>query len=80
MNKYKKADANGNQLPEQIGKGLTPHWDKIKDQYREPLDDIITFKISKKDKQCFEKLLEMNNLDKSKVLRAAVKEINNELK
>ena len=24
-NKYKKSDANGNQLPEEIGKGLTDH-------------------------------------------------------
>jgi len=39
-NKYKKSDANGNQLPEEIGKGLTEH-SKVAESNRERLSQEL---------------------------------------
>lgn len=45
-NRYKKADAQGNELPEQIGKGLTEHWIKIEPEIIELKGKVMTFRIS----------------------------------
>ena len=44
-NKFKKSDANGNKLPEEIGKGINKdHLEKVMKEINTK-DDIISFKI-----------------------------------
>jgi len=71
-NKFKKVDANGESLPEEIGKGINEeHLKKVID-YRHTMtreivyDDVITFKINSNEKieffECFGNSTELRNM------------------
>jgi len=49
MNEFKKKDADGNQLPEEIGKGLNYEHPAVK----EMLDERMEFHLNKGDKKKF---------------------------
>jgi len=67
-NTFKKSDAKGNKLPEQIGKGLNYNHPLVK----KSLNDKINFHINKDDKKDFMKFCEKYG-GISEVLRNYVK-------
>jgi len=68
-NEYKKRDAEGNKLPEQIGKGFCKeHYEKVK-KARENKDFTLAFRPLNDDYNSFIKFVEVNRLDKTEVLR-----------
>jgi len=67
-NEYKKRDANGNQLPEQIGKGLNlEHLAKVKEA-REVKNKTIIAKVTTSFKEKWQRKLKEHNLDESTVI------------
>lgn len=67
-NEYKKRDANGNQLPEQIGKGLNlEHLAKVKEA-REVKNKTIIAKVTTSFKNKWQKKLKEYSLDESTVI------------
>lgn len=68
-NKFKKQDANGNELPEAIGQGRNEiHIKLVLEARKEVNNDIYSFRISSKLKESF------NELDNNgEVLRAFVR-------
>ena len=76
-NEFKKRDAKGNQLPEKIGKGINKeHLEKVMNE-RNLLDEIITCKISKKDKEEFLKECAIMRLNPSFVIREMINNFKN---
>ena len=64
-NTFKKSDANGNELAEEIGKGINKeHLEKVMEERK--FNDIITFKLPAKLKEDFV----ANCKNPSEVLRA----------
>ena len=51
-NTFKKEDANGNRLPEEIGEGLNYNHPSVK---KKPLDARQEFNLNKRDKEAFAK-------------------------
>ena len=73
-NNFKKSDAQGNKLPEQIGKGLNK--EHIKKVLKETSikDDIISFKI---EREIHDKLIRSGNkmnVSKSFIIQELIKE------
>lgn len=67
-NEYKKRDANGNQLPEQIGKGLNlEHLAKVKEA-REVKNKTIIAEVTTSFKEKWQRKLKEYNLDESTVI------------
>jgi antitoxin component of RelBE/YafQ-DinJ toxin-antitoxin module len=67
-NEYKKRDANGNQLPEQIGKGLNlEHLAKVKEA-REVKNKTIIAKVTTSFKNKWQSKLKEYSLDESTVI------------
>jgi hypothetical protein len=76
-NEYKKRDAKGNKLPEQIGKGLNlEHCNKVLKE-RENLSETVSFRVTKVDKENFLKQCKKNNLDPTLVNRELYKNFAN---
>jgi len=74
-NEFRKRDANGNQLFEQIGKGLnTEHWAKVKAS-RIKLTETIAFRVSKKTKIQLDKFAKGVQLNPSDILKALLKRL-----
>ena len=74
-NKFKKRDAKGNQLPEQIGKGLNAeHWAKVK-AARENLTETIAFRVSEKTKIQLDKFAKGVQLKPSDILKVLLKRL-----
>ena len=67
-NKFKKSDANGNELPEAIGKGVDEtHLKKV--MKARNMDARITFKSKEIDKLNFERICKELNINPSLVHR-----------
>lgn len=76
-NQFKKRDAQGNELPEQIGKGLNlEHCNKVIAERRN-LSETISFRVTKEDKENFLKECKKNNLDSTLVARELYKNFAN---
>ena len=77
-NEFKKRDAQGNQLPEEIGKGLNlEHCNKVMNE-RNKLSETISFRVTKEDKENFLKECKKNNLDSTLVARELYKKFAND--
>ena len=73
-NKFKKPDAQGNRLPEEIGKGINK--EHLKKVMKESTikDDIISFKI---EREIHDKLIRASNklnVSKSHIIQELIKE------
>jgi len=74
-NEFKKRDAKGNQLPEQIGKGLNAeHWAKVK-AAREMLTETIAFRVPEKTKLQLDKFAKGVQLKPSDILKVLLKRL-----
>ncbi len=77
-NQFKKRDAQGNQLSEEIGKGLNlEHCNKVMKE-RNNLSETISFRVTKEDKENFLKECKKNNLDSTLVARELYKKFAND--
>ena len=73
-NNFKKSDAQGNKLPEQIGKGLNK--EHIKKVLKETSikDDIISFKIEREIHDKLIRSANKMNVSKSFIIQELIKE------
>ena len=67
-NEFKKKGADGKELPEKIGQGLTEHCLKVLKE-REYLKETISFRVSINQRIEFESFCAENKLDTTLVLR-----------
>jgi len=73
-NKFKKVDAKGNRLPEQIGKGINK--EHLKKVMKETTikDDMISFKIEREIHDKLIRAANKMNVTKSFILQELIKE------
>jgi len=73
-NNFKKSDAQGNKLPEQIGKGLNKEHLKKVLKETSIKDDIISFKIEREIHDKLIRSANKMNVSKSFIIQELIKE------